>query len=115
MRSTEAQAIQLADDVEILINWLSEDVLALAGPEVIERLELFDFIVTELKAREDLCPHRIHPVWTTLEKTHSSLKSTTRSSSPLEIDSRILCLEAVSSPPPGGCVLSRLGNPSKWL
>ena len=71
--SAEAQAIQLADDVEILINWLSNDVLALAGPEAIERLELFDFIVTELKAREDLCPHRIRPVRTALENQREDL------------------------------------------
>ncbi len=71
--SAEAQAIQLADDVAILMNWLSEDVLALAGPEASERLELFDFIVTELKAREDLCPHRIRPVRTTLENQRDEL------------------------------------------
>ena len=55
------------------MNWLSEDVLALAGPEASERLELFDFIVTELKAREDLCPHRIRPVRTTLENQRDEL------------------------------------------
>ena len=30
-QAAEAQAIQLADDVAILINWLSNDVLTLAG------------------------------------------------------------------------------------
>ncbi len=71
--SAEAQAIQLADDVEILINWLGNDVLTLAGPEASERLELFDFIVTELKAREDLCSHRIRPVRTALENQREDL------------------------------------------
>ncbi len=63
-RLAEQQAIQLAADVEILINWLSHDVLALAGPDCRERLELFDFIVSELRVREVLCPHRIRPVRT---------------------------------------------------
>ncbi|MDJ0691684.1 MAG: hypothetical protein QNJ41_24675 [Xenococcaceae cyanobacterium MO_188.B32] len=38
----------------------------LAGPEAKERLELFDFIVEELRVREALCPHRIRPVRTAL-------------------------------------------------
>ena len=72
-QAAEAQAIQLADDVAILINWLSNDVLALAGPEAKERLELFDFIVEELRVRESLCPHRIRPVRTTLENQRDEL------------------------------------------
>ena len=37
-----------------------------SGPEAKERLELFDFIVEELRVREALCPHRIRPVRTAL-------------------------------------------------
>ncbi len=55
------------------MNWLSNDILAKSGPEAIERLELFDFIVTELKAREELCPHRIRPLRTTLENQRDAL------------------------------------------
>ena len=72
-RLAEQQAIQLAADVEILINWLSHDVLALAGPDCRERLELFDFIVSELRVREVLCPHRIRPVRTALENQRDEL------------------------------------------
>ncbi len=72
-RLASEQAIQLAADVEILINWLSHDVLALAGPDCRERLELFDFIVEELRVREVLCPHRIRPVRTALENQREDL------------------------------------------
>ncbi len=64
-RLAEAEAIQLADDIEILLNWLSDDVLVLAGPDLKERQELFNFIVEELKIRESLCSHRIF-----LESSH---------------------------------------------
>ena len=74
-RLASEQAIQLAADVEILINWLSHDVLALAGPDCRERRELFDFIVWELRVRESLCPHRIRPVRTALENQRDDLLS----------------------------------------
>jgi len=48
-------------------SWLSHDILALAGPSLEERQELFDFIVEELRIREALCPHRMRPVRTALE------------------------------------------------
>jgi hypothetical protein len=58
----EAQAVALAADVALLVGWLHNDVLALAGPDHATRCEMFDFIVAELRAREPLCPHRIGPV-----------------------------------------------------
>ena len=58
----EAQAIALAADVALLVDWLRDDVLALAGPDHATRREMFDFIVAELRARELLCLHRIGPV-----------------------------------------------------
>ncbi len=51
-RRAEQQAVQLAKDVKTLTQWLSHDVLALAGPPLPHRQELFDFIVTELRCRE---------------------------------------------------------------
>jgi hypothetical protein len=66
-RPVEAQAIALADDVAVLLRWLREDVLAVAGPDHASRCALYDFIVTELRAREAQCPHRIGPVCTALE------------------------------------------------
>jgi hypothetical protein len=58
----EAQSITLADDVATLVQWLREDVLGLAGPDHATRIDLFDFIIAELRSREPLCPHRISPV-----------------------------------------------------
>ena len=52
----------MADDVAMLLAWLREDVLSLAGPDHATRRELFDFIVVELQSRESLCSHRIRPV-----------------------------------------------------
>ena len=56
------QAVALADDVAMLLAWLREDVLSLAGPDHATRHELFDFLVAELRSRESLCSHRIRPV-----------------------------------------------------
>ena len=43
----------LAQDVKTLLHWFSHDVLALAGPSLSVRQELFDFIEAELQQRED--------------------------------------------------------------
>jgi len=43
----------LSEDVKTLLHWFSHDVLALAGPSLAVRQELFDFIVRELQQRED--------------------------------------------------------------
>ncbi len=51
-RQTEVQASWLARDVRTLVQWLSYDVLALAGPALATRQLMFDFIVAELAARE---------------------------------------------------------------
>ena len=61
-RKAEARAIDLATDVATLADWLRQDILSLAGPDYPTRLNLYDFVVAELKAREALCPHRIGPV-----------------------------------------------------
>ncbi|MEO0516034.1 MAG: hypothetical protein AAF171_01900 [Cyanobacteria bacterium P01_A01_bin.116] len=49
----EQALISLARDIKTLLSWFSHDVLALAGPPLAVRQELFDFIVSELKQRED--------------------------------------------------------------
>lgn len=48
----EAGLVARAQDVKILLQWFSHDVLALAGPDLAVRQELFDFIEAELKQRE---------------------------------------------------------------
>jgi hypothetical protein len=66
-------AMKLADDVALLGDWLRYDVLGVAGPNLLQRQELFDFIVAELKTREPLCTHRIKPVCTGLGKHKAEL------------------------------------------
>src|SRR3954453_20258123 len=72
-RHTEARAAYLARDVQTLVQWLSHDVLALAGPNLATRRELFDFIVAELMAREPEDPPRIRPVRIALQNQRDDL------------------------------------------
>ncbi len=72
-RPAEAKAVGLADDIALLKSWLHYDIFAVSGMPYAERCELFDFICTELKAREQLCPHRIPRVRTLLENHRDEL------------------------------------------
>lgn len=72
-RDEEARSIQAADDLGLLLQWFREDVLNLVGPELTVRRELYDFIVEELKAREEWAAHRIHPVRILLENHREEL------------------------------------------
>jgi hypothetical protein len=72
-RQTEARACRLARDVRMLTQWLSHDVLALAGPVLATRQILFDFIVTELTRREPEDARRIRPVRIALQNQRDDL------------------------------------------
>src|SRR4051795_8922475 len=72
-RQTEARTSRLARDVGTLVHWLHHDVLALAGPDLATRRELFDFIVAELMAREPEDPRRIRPVRVALQNQRDDL------------------------------------------
>ena len=72
-RQSEAQANWLARDVRTLVHWLRHDVLALAGPDLATRRELFDFIVAELAAREHEDRRRIRPVRVALQNQRDDL------------------------------------------
>jgi hypothetical protein len=72
-RQAEAQAHRLAGDVRTLLHWLRHDVLALAGPDLATRRELFDFIVAELAAREPEDARRIRPVCVALQNQRDDL------------------------------------------
>ena len=72
-RQNEAQANWLARDVRTLVHWLRHDVLALAGPDLATRRELFDFLVAELAAREPEDPRRIRPVRVALQHQRDDL------------------------------------------
>ena len=69
----QTQAIQLADDVACLANWLRHDILALAGPCLSNRLDLYDFIRGELETRVALAPHLIRPLVTYLKNQRDDL------------------------------------------
>ena len=72
-RRSEVRANWLAHDVRTLLHWLRHDVLALAGPDLTTRRELFDFIVAELAAREPEVPRRIRPVRVALQNQRDDL------------------------------------------
>jgi hypothetical protein len=67
------RASGLARDVRTLVQWLRHDVLALAGPDLAMRRELFDFIVAELMACEPEDPRRIRPVRVALQNQRDDL------------------------------------------
>ena len=69
----EARASGLARDVRTLVQWLRHDVLALAGPDLATRRELFNFVVAELLAREPEDPRRIRPVRVALQNQRDDL------------------------------------------
>ena len=69
----QARALALADDVALLTQWLQDDVLAVAGPCLAQRQELWAFVLAELQARESQCPHRLAPVRRTLARYQHEL------------------------------------------
>jgi hypothetical protein len=72
-RPAEEQAVALAEAVALLVRWLREDVLAVAGPDAPTRRALYDWLVAELRARAPLCPHRLGPVCRLLENQRDAL------------------------------------------
>lgn len=61
-RREEQRALTMAADVRILTEWMERDVLAVAGPPLAEREELYDFLLTELERYQDDCPQRLKPL-----------------------------------------------------
>jgi len=72
-RQAEQKAVRLASDVRVLVDWMQSDILALAGPDLATRRELYAFVVRELQQREPSCPHRIGPVRRMLENHQEDL------------------------------------------
>jgi hypothetical protein len=72
-RRTETRAHRLAHEVRTLVQWLRHDVLAVAGPVLATRRELFDFIVAELMVREPEDARRIRPMRVTLQNQRDDL------------------------------------------
>jgi hypothetical protein len=75
VRREEITTTQLAKDIKTLIQRLRRDVLALSGPCLATRIELFDFITAELLAREPLDAKRIRPVRVALQHQRDDLLS----------------------------------------
>ena len=73
LRKGSERAINLAEDVQILLEWLQDDILSVIGPDLKTRKECFDFVISELKAREDQTPHRIGPIRRILENQKDDL------------------------------------------
>jgi len=72
-RQTEAAAVDLADEVGVLADWMANDILSVAGPNLQERQELYDFVIEQLRRIETQCPHRIRPVRKMLENHRDHL------------------------------------------
>jgi hypothetical protein len=69
----QERACALADDVATLAFWLRHDILSVAGPDVEQRRQLYDFVVDELRRREEQCPHRLRPVRVLLQQRRDEL------------------------------------------
>jgi hypothetical protein len=67
------EAIALADDVAVLLSWLRQDVLAVAGPSLARRQEDFDFVLSELTKLRGRCEHRLAPVCSLLDRQGEDL------------------------------------------
>lgn len=72
-RQAETTAQGLARGVKVPTHWLERDILALPGPCLDDRRDLFDFVVAELKQREPLDAARIRPVRVALERQRGPL------------------------------------------
>src|SRR3954469_25417560 len=72
-RLTEARTSRLARDIQTLVHWLRHDVLAVAGPDLATRRELFNVIVAELMVREPEDARRIRPVRVALQNQRDDL------------------------------------------
>lgn len=72
-RRAQAEAVDLAKDIRILADWMNNDILSAAGPDLRTRQQLYDFVVEQLRIRESICPHRISPVRGMLENHRDNL------------------------------------------
>ena len=72
-RKAQAEAATLSEDIRILADWMQNDILSPAGPDLRTRQRLYDFVVEELRIRESLHLHRIAPVRRMLENHRDNL------------------------------------------
>jgi hypothetical protein len=67
------QAVALAADVRTLVDWLRDDILAVAGPEHASRCALDDFVVAELRARVPQGPDSLRKACTYLSNQRDAV------------------------------------------
>src|SRR5919106_666496 len=67
------RAQALHEDLAVLSQWMRRDVLGRTGDDESTRRELFEFVISELRHREGLCPHRLTPLRKGLEDQMQSL------------------------------------------
>src|SRR4029077_809295 len=72
-RAVSDEAMALAEDVALLVDWFRHDILTVAGPCYSDRCDLYDFVVAELKARAPKCPHRLDPICRALQNQRDDL------------------------------------------
>jgi hypothetical protein len=72
-RAVSDDAMALAEDVALLVDWFRHDILTVAGPCYSDRCDLYDFVVAELKARASKCPHRLEPICRALQNQRDDL------------------------------------------
>lgn len=72
-RREQTKAGRLAEDIRTLAQWMQDDILCLAGPDVSTRRDLFDYVTDELRLREHACPHRIAPLRRQLQQQRETL------------------------------------------
>lgn len=94
-RAAEGQAVTLATEAALLLSWLRQDILALAGPTYQDRCVLYDFVVAELKARQPLGPHRLGAVATYLVNHRDALLAFAK-----QLDADLDALAALFQVPP---------------
>ena len=99
-RQTETQAHGLAREIRTLTQWLSHDVLALAGPALATRQVLFDFVVEELARREPEDVRRIRTLRVALQNQRDELLAFAS-----VLDAKLADVaQAHVIPEPSGCV-----------
>ena len=72
-RAKQAKAVALADDLAVLLRWLREDILSVAGPDYATRAELYDLVVAELHSRSRLGPQGIEELYRALKNQREEL------------------------------------------
>ena len=72
-RKNEEKLLNLSKEIKILLYWLRNDILSLAGAEWSERMELMNFIIEELQLREDQTHKGIKALRTALSNQKADL------------------------------------------